>query len=687
LTRKIYKILYLCFIVSVFLIIGFFSILTIVSAPTVSGRLTVLPSVGVRLYLLVDDQPCIGTISGHYCLGETLEISNKLKNFKNTDYTGNLSTKIINSSNQIVNQTDWIDLDLPSLETIYVNTSYTVRPQDEIGRYNISSNYTYDSNFTFGSCRFWIYKGIGTLKAQPDELLFFVPPGKSRISVFPLDLWLEYACDSTTAKMNKSSGVPEDWTTLNPEELLLLPGVYNSTVVNVTVPIDTELGEYYGWIYANADGQQVPINLTVVVTIIDFYVKTRIPGDIKQNGVCQGKDVYAEVNITKLSPVGEVDINMTYQLLHEGNVITETEEGLTLNDTLNSIIRVPILNVPSNVLTGNYTFLSHLQHKDVFYESADEFTVKSCITPPEDGDRGDGGGGGPPPTEEEKGLVLNLSTDILSILAGDKKSFVATVENTGEEAVEDVRISIKGIPLSWIEITPSLSTIPAKGTQGYLVSMNVPIDAETGVYELEVKATDDIDSNTEILTLIIGTNIKEIADLMIDEYQRLLDEATRSLLVEDCLDVTVIKTIHEEAKLGFDEGLKEYEKKNYAQAINWFEYAIPLEQKVVARVDISIEMELVSSNSSKIIIPPFYKPEQQFIQAQAYLEEKNYEEICDPIEVIRKYIMVGLIFWPGIVLIVVITVVFLYIFYRFKRGRQKGRILKEVRKRLIPSES
>jgi len=98
-------------------------------------------------------------------------------------------------------------------------------------------------------------------------------------------------------------------------------------------------------------------------------------------------------------------------------------------------------------------------------------------------------------------------------------------------------------------------------------------------------------------------------------------------------------------------------------------------------------MELVSSNSSKIIIPPFYEPEQQFIQAQAYLEEKNYEEICDPIEAIRKYIMIGLVFWPGIAIIVVILVIFLYIFYRFKRGRQKGRILKKVRKRLTPSES
>jgi hypothetical protein len=300
------------------------------------------------------------------------------------------------------------------------------------------------------------------------------------------------------------------------------------------------------------------------------------------------------VNITKISPSGKVDFNLTYQLLHEGNVIVEVKENLTLNDTLNSTIRVPIIRVPPNAPTGNYTFLSHLEHDNIFFQSADEFKVKYCPKPKPTED-GNGGGGGAPPAGAgppiKKQLILNLSTDLISVTTDNKTSFVATVENTGNAAVGDVKIVIEGIPLGWIETIPSIVTIPAKGTQGYLVMINVPNNANTGIYQLRVQATDDIESNIENLTLVVGTNIKEIADLMLIEYQKLLREATQSLLVEECMDVTFMKIMHRDAHIAFEKGLEEYQNKNYSQAINWFEYAIPLEQKVIARVDISLEIE------------------------------------------------------------------------------------------------
>jgi len=652
-----------------------------VEAITIGAKLTIPAPVYVNLSIFVDDQICPSPPKA-YCQGETINISNELMNLGGFDISGNLTTKIINSSYDIAFQTNWSDINIPAGETVYKNTSYTIREEDEIDIYNITSNYTYDSNYSFASCSFWVHKGIGDLLTSEDEFLFFVPPGKSRVSDPPLKLRLYRACDNTTVQLNSSYGAPGNWTSFNPQEIFLLPtGEENSTNITVTVPMDTDLGPYYGWVYANADGQLIPINLTVVVTILDFYIKTRIPEDKKE--VCLGSDVYAEVNITKVSPAGQVDFNMTYQLLHDGNVIAEMREPLTLNDTFNSTIRIPILQVPSNAPTGDYTFLSHLEHEQVFYESADEFKVKACIVPqpPEE----EGGGISPPAgPSTKKQLILNLSTNLISVTTGNRTSFVATVENTGNTAVKDVKISIEGITSDWIETIPPVMTIPDKGTQGYLVMINIPSNAKTGVYKLKVQATDSVQSNSENLTLIIGKNIKEIADLMLIEYQRLLKEATQSLLVEDCMDVTFMKIMHDDAQLAFEKGLEQYEKKNYAQAINWFEYAIPLEQKVIARVDISIEMELLASNSSKIIIPPFYEPEEQFIRAQAYLEEKDYEDICDPIEEIRKFILVGLVFWPGIVLLIVLVVIVVVFYYRYKRRRQKYRILEEVRERLIP---
>lgn len=655
-----------------------------VEAFNIVSTFTLPPSSIVNLTILINNETCPQSEPfPHFCYGDTVNISNMLENFGNVNVSGNFTHRIFNTTSGIVNRDDWSNLNISMHEIVYINTPYDVKKEDEVGIFTITGNYNYNDSYSPARCNLWVYKGIGNLLVSEDKILLLIPPGKSRVSDPPLKLRLQYACNNAIVKMNVSSDAPGNWTSFKPQEILLLPtGEENSTEINVTVPMDTDLGPYYGWIYANVDGQQVPINLTVVVTVLDFYIKTRIPLDKKE--VCQGDQVYAEVNITKIAPPGRVDFNVTYQILHEGNVIAEMKENLTLNDTFNSTIRVPILVVPSNAPTGNYTFLSHLEHDNIFFESADKFKVNYCEKPklPEGG--GGIGGGKPPILPAKKQLILNLSTTLISVTTGNSTSFVATVENTGNTAVKDVKISIEGISSDWVEMIPSIVTIPEKGMQGYLVMINVPSDAKTGVYKLGVQATDDVQSNSENLTLVIGKNIKEIADLMLVEYQKLLKEATQSLSVEDCLDVTVIKTIHEDSQLAFEKGLKEYEKKNYAQAINWFEYAIPLEQKVLARVDISIEMELLASNSSKIIMPPFYKPEEQFIRAQAYLEEKNYEKVCDPIEKIRKFILVGLVFWSGLVIIIVLVIIILVFFYRHKRRRERARILEEVRKRLTP---
>jgi len=619
----------------------------------------------------------------NYCAGDTLNISNELENVYYLDINGNLSTSVLNTIPQEIQRSDWLDVSVPAEDIAYRNTSYIVRNEDELGIFSVDSAYTYDGNYSIQNCSFWVYKDIGELYASVDTIVLTIPPGGSATYDPPLKLRLYRACDNTTVQMSVSSGVPGNWTSFNPEEIFLLPtGEENSTNITVTVPNATDYGVYYGWIFANAYGnvfsRNVSINLTVIVAPVNFYLKTTIPPDKKE--VCQGSDVYAEVNITKLFS-GQVDVNMTYQILYNGEVLTETKETLTLNDTLNSTIRIPILKVPSDAELDYHTFLAILQSNGNRTESSDTFKVISCITPPPTPGPGPSPIPAPSPAPTKR-LFLNLSTNLLSVVTGNRTSFVATVENTGNTAVKDVKISIEGIQSDWIETIPSVVTIPAQGTQGYLVMITVPSNAITGVYQLEVKATDNVESNTEILTLVIGENLKEIVDLLLKEFEDAKLMAERALLVEDCLDITIIKTIHKDAEYAHQRGLEEYNKKDYAKAINWLEYAIPLERKVVSRVDINLEMELRASNSSRIIIPPFYEPDGEFAQAHIYFEGKDYEEICDPIEEIRKFIMIGLIFWPIIVIIIVFVVIIFVIFYRRKRKEERVYIMKRVKERL-----
>jgi len=640
----------------------------------------------VILTTYIDDQTCPEfPLIPHYCAEDVINISNELENLYYLNITGNLSTSVLNTTDREVQRDDWINVTVPAENITFRNTSYTIRGEDELGIFGVDSVFLYNGNYSVQNCSFWVYRDIGELYASMDTIVLTTSPGNTTTYDPPLRLRLYRACDNTVVQMNVSSGEPGNWASFNPEEIFLLStGEENSTNITVTVPNNTDYGVYYGWIFANAYGnvfhRNVSINLTVIVAPINFYLKTTVPPDKKE--VCQGSDVYAEVNVTKLIP-GQLDINMTYQILYNGTVLAETKETLTLNDVLNSTIRVPILGVPSDAELDYHTFLSILQHNETWLESSDTFKVKYCITPPPPLPPSPGPSPAPAPSPAPvKKLLLNLSTDLLSVIVGNRTSFVATVENIGNTGVKDVKISIEGVPSEWIETIPLIVTIPVKGTQGYLVVINVPKNAKTGIYKLKVKATDDVESNIEILTLIIGKDLKEIADLLLKEFEDAKLMAERSLLVEDCLDVTIIKTIHKDAQYAYEKALEEYDRENYAQAINWLEYAIPLERKVVSRVDISLEMELRASNTSKIIIPPFYEPEEQFTQAHIYFEGKDYEEICDPIEEIRKFIMVGLIFWPIIIIIIVLLMIIFIIFYRRKRKEKRVSIMKRVRERL-----
>ena len=279
-------------------------------------------------------------------------------------------------------------------------------------------------------------------------------------------------------------------------------------------------------------------------------------------------------------------------------------------------------------------------------------------------------------------LKLSLSDELLTVIARNKTSFSATVNNTGAETVEFVNISIEGIPKEWIGVFPQTKDVSPEEAEKYLVVINVPRSADAGIYQLKVKASDSIESNTMILTLIIGRNLKEIADLLLKELERIKAESDKTLLIKKCLDITVIKTFHDDAELAYGNGMKEYENKNYEKAINWLKYVIPAEKKVVSKADITIKTELDTINASKILMLPFFKLEEQFKLSIIYLEEKNYEKICDPILKIRRFVMFSLIFWPGIIIFFIILFILLFVIYKRKRGETRTMLLLRVKERL-----
>lgn len=286
------------------------------------------------------------------------------------------------------------------------------------------------------------------------------------------------------------------------------------------------------------------------------------------------------------------------------------------------------------------------------------------------------------PSSSLKILQLSLSNEILTVKTTNKTSFIATVNNTGTEILEPVNVSIEGIITDWISVFPQAKNISPGNAEKYLVIIEIPRIADSGIYQLRVKATDSVESNTENLTLVIGRDLKEISDLLLKEIERIKIESGRALLIQKCLDTTIIKTYQDDANLSLNKGMEEYTKKNYESAINWFEYVVPIEKKIVSKTDSTINTELKTVNGSKFLIPPFYKSDEQFQLAENYLTEKNYEKICDSIIKIRKYIIIGFIFWPGMVIFFVILFIIFFVIYKKNREKERESTLMKIKERL-----
>ncbi|MDI6826524.1 MAG: NEW3 domain-containing protein [Candidatus Aenigmarchaeota archaeon] len=657
-----------------FLILYFFNVLINVKAIIV-GRLRIPPPFGAKLSILIDNEECLETKS--YCPGEVVYITNKLENVGSVNLTGNLSTSILNTTNKEIHHENW-NIDLSVDEVEYRNTNYTVQYKDERGIYSIVSNFTFDGNLTSSTCKFKVKKGIGILRRFPAWIIDTIPPGRSKVYPSGIQLWLDDACNSTNATLNTTTGIPGQWVFLSPDTLYLTPDTVNSTDLNITIPPLTPEDIYdNGTIFAYADNQIVSVGLNITVSYTDF----RLNVTVLNKKVCQGSNVDARVNITKILPPEDVTVNMTYQVVDINGTVYNEKKDYDVLITENETIVTSILSAPTSM--GNYRFLTTLSRNLTSVQAYDTFEVISCplhTTPT-------GGPGAIGPGKEilplgKYNLTLNVSDTILTVILGNKTSFIATVNNTGTETVESVKILIEGIPTEWISVFPDINNIFPGEAEKYLVVIDVPSDAEIGVYKLRVKASDEVESNTVVLTLVIGRNPKEIADLLLKELEKIKAEAERALLVEKCLDVTIMKTFYDDADYAIGRGKEEYEHENYEKAVTWFGYAMPMLERVVYKVDIALEMELKTSNSSKILIPPFFDPEEQFRLAGNYLTEKNYEKICDPIQRIRRFILVGLIFWPLIVIMSIILVIMFIIYYRIKRRSERERILMEAKERI-----
>ena len=279
-------------------------------------------------------------------------------------------------------------------------------------------------------------------------------------------------------------------------------------------------------------------------------------------------------------------------------------------------------------------------------------------------------------------LTTRMSKNLLTVITGNKTSFMAFVNNTRTETVDLVKILIEGIPLNWTNIMPLMSDIPPGETQEYLVTINVPIKTETGIYRLSVKAKNGFESEAKNLTLIMGQNPKEIADLLLTELNKVKTVAENSLLVKYCIEIPLIQASYNDAEVAYENGMREYNEANYSNVINWFEYSMPVYEQVALKVDTTVKSEISTVQNLKSITPPGFNSQKQLNLAKNYLSEKNYEKICEQITKSRNLIIIGFGVWVASIIIIVVSIIVFVIFRKKKMEFEREKALDRVRERL-----
>jgi hypothetical protein len=440
----------------------------------------------------------------------------------------------------------------------------------------------------------------------------------------------------------------------------------------------TPIGDYYGTIQLSAEDQT--INIPLIVHVLPKDIEVNVTIQIEDETICLGESVSAAVNITKIEPPEPVYMNLTHQVLDPDSVIIGNQTELIFIE--NSTLRNPTFMIPLSSQLGYYTFLSSVQYLDKTDQTYDIFEVINCeeeLTVGRDGGSPAPAAAGPPLNYS---MSLELSTDLISSLPGERKTFLATVNNTGNVDLKNVKLSVKGVPSTWLKIIPNDVNIPYSRIQEFLVVLEVPNNVGPGVYDIKVQALGRIDTEIKTLKLVVAKTPEELADLLLEEMEARRSIADRSIKTDACLDLSEILPIFNDGELSREKGLNDYRSKNYKKAVNWFEYAIESYNKVIDRTDLKIESKIGDLKKQKIGIFPILGLKDEVSKLESYYFDKNYGRICEPILEVSRLRKLSLVLW-ALVFTLSIVVFTAFILIRRKRQRYKRKeIITRVRDRL-----
>ena len=642
-----------------FVLLSFLLIFSKVSVSEYVMNVTVTWAPNIKISIYTDED--------FYCQPALVNITNSLENVGNLLTTGNLSSQIFGPNGILYNSTKWDDiiLDVLDQKNYTFSLNFTDNP---IGVYTINSQFTYNSKVSSSSKTITIGKDYGKLQSYPTGIDVTLFPGES----IPVDVyfWMLYACNSSELRIVKGGEI-YDWVFVENTTLFLQPDYTNKTKVTIFVPYDTPEGDYYGYLNAYLPDQyiQIPIHIRVQKSaIFDVVV------NVLQDEVCLGDYVTANVTIVKVYPPTTIDINITYRIISPNNtIVSEKREFVAIE---NEIRKQESLIVNSN-LEGTYYFSVIVSYGNSVFEAYDFVLAKECkppvsipsYIPPT------------PPKIYEKKITLLLSRHRLFLMPGNSTNIIAYVKNEWNGTMEDVKVKIRALPRGWIFVSPSSVDIQGFQTFEFNLLVSIPETAKEGTYYGTVIASDDVESNEEVLIISVYKDYERLAKAALRELENLRKEIDDILKLLPCIRLEEIYGMIEEADIGRNHGLKEFERGNYKEALKWFEIVISKYERILG--EIKVEVIAYVDSYKPFSLPPFSsKIEELKGEIKDDVRKNKFEKVCDKLGGINKLSSYSLLLLVGIFVGIVPLAYLLYLVYKRRKIRYAIKKLEEIRERL-----
>lgn len=623
----------------------------------------------------------VSTDKNSYCPPENVSIISSIENRGNLVGTSNLFLFVTDPYGTGFKNSSWNYINVNAGQTQQIFYNYTVSDNDIAGIYTAEGNITWNGKTRYNETTYRVKKGFGSLVSSPSQIERTVFPGD--VIAENVYFWLLYPCYATSVYLNTSEGPPGNWVYFSDNPIYLSPEIWNVTIVIIFIdlPWNTIPGDYIGNIIASIEGQiqlYIPVIIHVQTTGI-FDVTTEVLSQYKE--VCRGNQVTTKTTVIKIFPSGTFDIDLTYNIQNNNTIYDQRNEDVAITD---QIERYTTLQVPSNAPLGVYTFYSILNASGNNWTanvvSYDIFQVNECIQAPS---------AAPSVSRvrevegykyEEGKLILNVSRYKILTTLGNSTSFLASIKNTGNSTVQNIKLYVDGIPNEWITIFPYKYNLNPGEQQDFLVVIKPTETAKEGIYSMRLIANNTIKSNEVDMVFILGMDEESLTLTLYKEVERVRNIANKTIVMS-CLEISEINSMLKEGDELRKYGLEEMKNLNYKKAQVFFVQSLTTYENIIIKADVLMYERF--SNMKPLSIFPFSQKIKSSMERLAKnVEERDYEEFCNNIEEITKNSIYSIILLIIFFMIIIGNIAILVSIYRRRKERELEERIKKIKERL-----